>query len=147
VKTETPRRVPLWPETVDALKSVLANRKPPRDPADFGIFFLTRTRRRWVRTKHGESPEKNLHVNALSQAFGKLLHALHINGRTGLNFYTLRRQFEIVGGESRDQVAVDAVMGHVDDSMAAIYRQNVISDERLRAVTDHVRGWLFSSTT
>jgi integrase len=144
VKTETPRRVPLWPETVEALKTVLANRKPPSDPADVGIVFLTRTRRRWVRTKQGEAPEKNLHLNALSQAFGKVLHKLNINGRAGLNFYTLRRQFEIIGGESRDQVAVDAVMGHVDDSMAAIYRQNIISDDRLRAVTDHVRGWLFA---
>jgi integrase len=145
VKTETPRRVPLWPETVEALKAVLANRKPPRDPADAGIVFLTRTRQRWVRTKLGEAPEKNLHLNALSHAFGKLLHKLHINGRAGLNFYTLRRQFEIVGGESRDQVAVDAIMGHVDESMAAVYRQNVISDDRLRVVTEHVRGWLFGA--
>jgi integrase len=143
VKTETPRRVPLWPETIEALKVVLSKRKAHRDPADAGIVFLTRTRRRWVRTKQGESPEKNLHLNALSQAFGKLLHKLKINGRAGLNFYTLRRQFEIVGGESRDQVAVDAIMGHTDDSMAAVYRQGVISDDRLRAVTEHVRAWLF----
>ncbi len=143
VKTETPRRVPLWPETVAAIEEVLATRKQPRDPADAKIVFLTRTRHRWVRTKQGETPEKNLHLNALSQAFGKLLHTLKINGRAGLNFYTLRRQFEIVAGDSRDQVAVDAVMGHVDNSMAGIYRQNVISDERLRDVVNHVRGWLF----
>lgn len=146
VKTETPRRAPLWPETVEALQTALATRKPARDPADTGIVFLTRTRRRWVRTKAGKSPEKNLHLNALSQAFGKLLHALKINGRTGLNFYTLRRQFEIVAGESRDQVAVDAIMGHTDDSMAAVYRQGVISDDRLRDVVNHVRGWLFGVT-
>jgi len=54
VKTETPRRVPLWPETVDALKAVLATRKLPRDEADEGIVFFTRTRRRWVRIKAGE---------------------------------------------------------------------------------------------
>lgn len=146
VKTETPRRVPLWTETIEAMKEVLAVRKPARDPADKGIVFLTRTRQRWVRTKPGKTPEKNLHLNALSQAFGKLLYALKINGRAGLNFYTLRRQFEIVAGESRDQVAVDMVMGHCDDSMAAVYRQNVISDERLLAVVNHVHNWLFMET-
>ena len=144
VKTETPRRAPLWPETIEALKAVLATRKRPRDPADDGIVFLTRTRRRGCVRKQGQTPEKNLHLNALSQAFGKLLHKLNINGRQRLNFYTLRRQFEIVGGESRDQVAVDAIMGHVDESMAAVYRQGVISDDRLRDVVDHVRRWLFS---
>jgi hypothetical protein len=85
-----------------------------------------------------------LHLNALSQAFGKLLHALNINGRAGLNFYTLRRQFEIVAGESRDQVAVDSIMGHVDESMAAVYRQGVVSDQRLCDVVEHVRKWLLN---
>lgn len=143
VKTETPRRAPLWPETIEALEAVLAKRRPPLNSADDGIVFLTRTRRRWVRTKPGKTLEKNLHLNAVSHAFGKLLHALKINGRAGLGFYTLRRQFEIVAGESRDQVAVDAIMGHVDGSMAAVYRQNVISDDRLHDVVNHVRGWLF----
>jgi integrase len=143
VKTETPRRVPLWPETVEALRVVLAERRQPLVSADDGIVFLTRTRRRWVRTKPGKTPEKNLHLNALSQAYGKVLHALGVNGKSGRNFYTLRRQFEIVAGESRDQVAVDAIMGHVDDSMGAVYRQGVISDDRLRDVINHVRCWLF----
>lgn len=147
VKTETPRRAPLWPETVTALKAVLEQRKEPRNPADKGIVFLTRTRQRWVRTKLGKTPEKNLHLNALSQAFGKMLKSLHINGRSGLNFYTLRRQFEIIAGESRDQVALDFVMGHLDQSMAATYRQNVISDERLATVTDVVHAWLFGQDT
>jgi integrase len=145
VKTETPRRVPLWKETTQALQTVLAARKQPLVSADEGIVFVTRTRRRWVRLKKGATPEKNLHINAISQAFGKLLHALKINGRAGLNFYTLRRQFEIIAGESRDQVSVDAMMGHVDDSMAAVYRQGVISDDRLRDVVNHVRGWLFDT--
>jgi integrase len=143
VKTETPRRVQLWPETIDALKTVLKKRQPPLTDAGKGLVFLTRTRRRWVRTKPGQTPEKNLHLNALSPAFGKLLHRLQINGRTGIGFYTLRRQFEIVGGESRDQVAVDSIMGHVDNTMAAVYRQGVVSDARLESVIEHVHRWLF----
>jgi integrase len=80
----------------------------------------------------------------LSQRFRKLLKMLGINGRRGLGFYTLRHVFETIGGESRDQVAVNAIMGHVDSSMAGVYRER-ISDERLRAVTDTVREWLFGS--
>jgi integrase len=143
VRTETPRRAPLWPETVEALQVVLAERKQSLVSADDGIVFLTRTRRRWVRTKPGKTPEKNLHLNAISHAFGKVLHALNINSHKGLGFYTLRRQFEIVAGGSLDQVCVDAIMGHVDGTSAAVYRQGVISEERYHAVINHVRGWLF----
>jgi hypothetical protein len=39
-------------------------------------------------------------------------------------------------------VAFDAIMGHVRDDMASVYRER-ISDARLRAVTDHVRAWLY----
>ena len=61
-----------------------------------------------------------------------------------MNFYTLRRVFETVGGGTKDQVAVDVIMGHAPDQndMASIYRQDV-SDERLKAVSEHVYGWVF----
>lgn len=131
---------------MDALKLVLTKRKVPSSDDDAGIVFLTRTRRRWIRTRKREMLEKYLHLNAISPAFGKVLNLLDSNSRDGLNFYTLRRRFEIVGGESKDQVAVDAIMGHADDSMAAVYRQGVISDERLQAVVNNVRAWLWPST-
>jgi integrase len=70
----------------------------------------------------------------------KLLNALGINGHR--NFYALRHTFETIGGEARDQPAVDAIMGHARDDMASVYRER-ISDERLRAVVEHVRQWLF----
>jgi hypothetical protein len=35
-------------------------------------------------------------------------------------------------------------MGHEVPHMSSVYRET-ISDERLRAVTDHVRAWLFST--
>jgi len=34
------------------------------------------------------------------------------------------------------------IMGHVDDSISDHYRETV-SDDRLQAVVDHVRAWLF----
>ena len=69
----------------------------------------------------------------------KLLKGLGINSHR--NFYTLRHNFETIAGESKDQVAVDSIMGHVDPSMGAAYREK-ISDARLRAVVDTVRAWL-----
>jgi len=78
----------------------------------------------------------------LAKEFGKLLRSLKINGRKGLGFYTLRHTFRTVADESRDQPAVDFIMGHEVPHMSAVYRET-ISDERLRAVADHVRTWLF----
>ena len=37
-------------------------------------------------------------------------------------------------------------MGHADQSMAAHYREG-ISDERLQAIADKVRGWLYPTKT
>lgn len=34
VKTGMDRRIPLWNETIDALRQVLAERKPPKNPDD-----------------------------------------------------------------------------------------------------------------
>ncbi|MDP6719965.1 MAG: hypothetical protein QGF59_14995, partial [Pirellulaceae bacterium] len=63
--------------------------------------------------------------------------------RVGVGFYTLRHAFETIAGESRDQVAVDAIMGHERGDMASIYRER-ISDERLQNVVETVRAWLFA---
>src|SRR5262249_22184762 len=79
--------------------------------------------------------------DSISKEFAKLLRQLGLK-RPRLNFYSLRHIFETVAGESRDQVAVDYVMGHVDNSMAAHYRER-IGDDRLKDVVDHVHDWLF----
>ena len=64
--------------------------------------------------------------------------------RPELTFYALRHTFETIGGESRDQVAVDAIMGYSRDDMASVYRER-ISDERLLAVSAQVRRWLLGN--
>jgi len=153
-KTEISRRIPLWAETIAALREAISKRPSPKNEADANLCFLTRQGRPWVRVKsrtktvetegEDDEPETAIPIDALSQRFSKLLKRLGINGRRGLGFYTLRHVFETIAGESKDQVAVNAVMGHVDTSMAATYRER-ISDERLRAVVETVHGWLYSS--
>jgi integrase len=72
----------------------------------------------------------------------KLLRRLGINGRKGLGFYTLRHTFRTIADEAKDQPAADFIMGHCSGHISEVYRER-ISDERLRAVVDHVRAWTF----
>jgi integrase len=134
-KTGINRRCPLWPETVAAVKEALADRPEPKQTEHAALAFLTHQGRPW----HKEDASSPACFKV-----GKLLKALNINGRKGLGFYTLRHCFETVAGEAKDQVAVDHVMGHSRDDMASVYRET-ISDERLRAVADTVRAWLFAA--
>ena len=62
--------------------------------------------------------------------------------RDGLSFYALRHTFETIGGDAKDQVALDYAMGHVTPGMGTNYRHG-IADERLRAVAGHVHKWLW----
>jgi integrase len=148
-KTGITRRCPLWPETVAALKAVLENRKEPKDPEDAELVFITALGLSWFKgtiksegVKQDQLDEqlKSLSDNPLSKEMRKLLNALGLGGNR--NFYALRHTFETIGGEAKDQVAVDHIMGHSRDDMASHYRER-ISDERLKAVTDHVRKWIF----
>ena len=132
-KTGIPRRCLLWPETSAALHQALANRPAAKNEEHAGLVFLTRCGDSW----HTGTPD-----GPLSRETGKLLRKLGINGRKRLGFYTLRHTFRTVADESKDQPAVDYIMGHEVPHMSAIYRET-ISDERLRAVADHVRKWLF----
>jgi integrase len=142
-KTWIHRRVALWPETLEALRVAIAGRPEPKDQADAGLIFLTRQGRPWVRVqpkrKADNAPAVAVPIDAISQRFRKVLKAIGVNGHRG--FYTLRHCTETIGGEAKDQVAVDFIMGHCDESMADAYREG-ISDARLKAVVDTVRGWL-----
>ncbi len=145
-KTEIPRRIPLWPETLKALEASIANRPEPAGEEFAGLVFLTRNGLPYVRVNPPRQDEDGKEspgtpLDAVSMEFRKLVKKLGITAK-GLNFYTLRHCFETHAGESRDQVAVDSIMGHVDPSMAANYRHR-ISDDRLRDVVNVVRAWLW----
>jgi integrase len=130
-KTGITRRCPLWPETVAALRVALTERPEPRDEAHAGLVFVTKFGLPWA---------KDVADSPVTKEMRKLLDALGIGGHR--SFYALRHTFETIGGEAKDQVAVDAIMGHIRDDMASVYRER-ISDDRLKAVSDHVRTWVF----
>jgi len=138
IKTGVPRRVPLWKETVEAIEAALKTRPKAFDkPADY-LMFVTRFGRPWLEVKPNGRPH-----DAIGAEFRKLLTSLGIK-RHGVNFYALRHGTQTIGEETRDFVAVSAIMGHVaaDGDMSAAYRE-AISDERLQAVTDHIHKWLW----
>lgn len=118
-KTGIQRRAKLWPETVQAITAWLA------------VHGAKDTAKVFQRSNEG-----------IVRDMAKLLPALEINGRKRLGFYSLRHTFLTVAEETRDFPAVQLVMGHVDGSMSAHYRER-IGDDRLEAVADHVRKWIY----
>jgi integrase len=122
----------LWPETIAALKDAIAVRPEPHDADNTGLAFIT---------KYGESWAKETTDNPVAKEMRKLLDRLKLH-RRGLGFYALRHTFETIAGGCRDQVEVNAIMGHADGSMAAVYRER-IEDDRLVDASNAVRRWLF----
>ena len=132
-KTGIDRRCPLWPETIKALRAAIRHQPKPKTAELKDRVFITKYGQAWVQTKNK--------ANALSAEFRKLLDDAGLY-RQGASFYALRHVCKTVGSASRDQVATNSIMGHVDDSMSGTYREQ-IDDERLLAVVNHVHSWLF----
>lgn len=142
-KTGVPRRFRLWPETIAAIQAAMRQRIIPKDESDDPLCFLTSHGKPvwWEAVK--ETGEAYTCDN-ITKMFTKLCVKCKIS-RSGRGFYSLRRTFETVAGGTKDQVAVDYIMGHADESMAAVYRQG-IEDQRLIDVGLHVHSWLFGAT-
>ena len=132
-KTGITRECPLWPETVAALKEWITMRPTPKNEKSAGLFFLT------VR---GDGWGNDIKDRPITHACRKLLDNLAIAGKR--NFYAIRHTFKTVGDQSKDKVAVDAIMGHDDGSAGNVYLEE-IWEQRLLAVTNFVREWLFKN--
>jgi integrase len=129
-KTGISRRIPLWPETVAAIREWLPARPEPTHEADAELVFITKYGNSWA----------SQNERTITKEIRKLLDSLGINGSR--NFYALRHTFQTIGDESGDFIAVRKIMGHAGaGDVADLYRER-ISDERLMKVTEHVRQWL-----
>jgi integrase len=134
-KTGMPRRCPLWPETIEAMRQTLAKRRVPPDGPSAPAFA----------TRRGPRDGRQYPAKAVIKEFERLLDKLGITGRKGLGFYTLRHTFRTVADAAKDQPAADFIMGHEVPHMSSVYREG-IDDARLKAVTDHVHAWLFPNS-
>ena len=141
-KTGVDRRCPLWSETRQALREAIKNRPEPTNPADASQVFLTTYGNRWVRMAATRADGHQAWQDAIIRVFRDLLKATGLDKPKIRGFYTLRRVHRTIADETGDWPAVNLIMGHTDPTIGGVYRQR-ISDERLRAVTDHVHAWLF----
>jgi len=133
-KTGIDRRCVLWPETVQAIRAALAERPQPAKKEYAKLVFMTPTGGTW----HSDGP-----FSPITGVFRAVLRAGGITGRKGLGFYTLRHVHRTVADGVKDQPAADLIMGHETPGMAAEYRET-IGDERLQAISDYIRAWLFA---
>jgi integrase len=110
-----------------------------KDDAHEDLCFLTsRGKPIWFESSN---PNSSGFRDSVTKAFTALCSTCGV-ARSQRGFYSLRRTFETVAGGSKDQVAVDVIMGHADHSMAAVYRQG-LDDQRLIDVGNHVNAWLY----
>lgn len=123
-KTEIERGCPLWPETIEALKAWLAI----RPSSDSARCFLRHDGKAFTPT-NGE-------VSKYFRAYREIAGVRHGG------FSWLRKTFATYASECVDQVAVDAIMGHVDDTIPGQYRQ-LLREKRLNKATETVWKWLF----
>jgi integrase len=118
-KTGVERNLPLWFETVNALK---------RLPRINERVFNTRNGNPWVRTI--ETPKKDGTIkytpdNSLAKEFAKLTKKAGVQTEKGMGFYTLRRTAATLAAKSGDPFAVQRLLGHADLKMASTYVQNI----------------------
>ncbi len=169
-KTGVYRRAPLWKETVDALLQVKAMRAemdrrqaPPPELAN--RVFITLKRMAYVHLSPVDGTRGGRSVDSVRLEFARLMRDCGLTPRRKKGeprrpacrgFYALRHTFRTVADETGDFPAVDVFMGHTAESagagaapfsvdMASRYRR--IADDRLLAVSEHVRGWLYGKPT
>ena len=128
-KTGIDRNLPLWPETVMALKQV----------SKLGeLVFYTSKGNPWVRTiqsvdRHGN--QKYTKDDEVSKNFSKLLKKAAIETKKGVGFYTHRRTAATLTAKSGDPFAVQRLLVHANLKMATTYVQDV-SEQTDKAINN-----------
>lgn len=138
-KTEVPRIIPLWPETVAAVREAQALRPRAKVPAFDDRVFLTETGLPMVRDHIDADGGLTSTTDRIGMQFGKVAKVAGV-ART---FYDARRTFQTIGDEVGPEHVVRAIMGHAarGEDMGSRYRQS-IPIEKMIAVVNHVRARL-----
>jgi len=99
-KTGVRRNLPLWPETIQALKEV---------PRSGTFVFVTSEGHPWVRTTvttNDNGEPKYIYDNRITTKFSRLMKKVGIHVPKGTGFYTLRRTAATIAARSGDPFAV-----------------------------------------
>ncbi len=147
IKTGIARTIPLWPETVKALRVVLRAR-----PTD-DLVFRTRHGNLWVRTTFNEKGNP-VPKDSIAQAFADLLDSLCDVGKRktyreiykGVGFYALRHTFITYANEVRDSDARRHITGRRLAGVEDDYVESFFLP-RLKIVVDHVRARAFGDSS
>ena len=118
-KTGVGRNLPLWPETIHALKEV---------PTSGTLVFVASEGHPWIRTTvttNDDGEPKYIYDNRITTKFSRLMKKVGIKAPKGTGFYTLRRTAATMAARSGDPFAVQRLLGHVDLTMATRYVQDV----------------------
>jgi len=118
-KTGVERYLPLWKETLDALKQM---------PHINKRVFNTKHNHKVVRVVEkidDNGSVKIVKCDNVSREFVELLRRAGIKKGKGVGFYTLRRTAATLAAKSGDPFAVQRLLGHADLKMATTYVQDV----------------------
>jgi len=118
-KTGVRRNLPLWPETIHALKELRSSGQ---------LVFYTSEGHPWVRTvikTNRDGEREYTSVNRINPTFSRLMKKVGIHAPKGTGFYALRRTAATMAARSGDPFAVQRILGHVDLTMATRYVQDV----------------------
>lgn len=134
-KTGVRRRCPLWKETIDALRIVIAQESKHAEYKN-RVFAVDK---RKPTADHIDDGRR------ISLYFRMLLDSLGIPDDSP-NFYALRHTFVAIALQTRDREAIRMVTGHGPNSsdMLETYNEEDVADARLRVVSNHVHDWLFT---
>lgn len=138
-KTGVRRNLPLWPETIQALKKV---------PRSGQLVFYTSEGHPWVRTVIKTKSNGNREytsVNRITPTFSRLMKKVGIHALKGTGFYALRRTAATMAARSGDPFAVQRLLGHVDLTMATRYVQDV--SEQTDRVIENSRKYVIQGKT
>jgi integrase len=128
-KTGIQRDLPLWPETIEALKMVYRKGK---------LVFYTARGNPFVRNvlkTNADGNEKYSPLNSISTKFSRMIKRSGLDVPKGTGFYTLRRTAATMAARSGDPFVVQRLLGHANLLMATRYVQDVSKQ------TDEVIAW------
>jgi integrase len=134
-KTGAIHRVPLWPKSMAAILALGVG------PADDLVFKTEKGKPVCYNKTTRDAAGVIVRVSGCDSVkllWQRICEPVLDYHRPGIGFYLLRHTHRSLSGGAKDEGAADVVAGHDQPGMRKVYEH--ITPDRLRAVTEHVRG-------